>query len=186
MADHFARDDHHALAIVRRIVANLNRDATTGKTKIFFVLFFVLNLFAFSFPVPPSVTVRPVEEPRYSIRDIGSLVPTDTRTQFDVRGILARILDGSRFDEFKRLFGDTLVTGFGRLWGFPVGIVANNGILFSSSAQKGAHFIELCAQVGEKERLRFSSVLLKGVISLAQYPSFVYPKHYWIYGWSQS
>jgi 3-methylcrotonyl-CoA carboxylase beta subunit len=67
-------------------------------------------------------------------------------SQFDVRTVLARLLDGSRFDEFKRLFGETLVTGFGRLWGMPVGIVANNGILFSQSAQKGAHFIELCAQ----------------------------------------
>jgi 3-methylcrotonyl-CoA carboxylase beta subunit len=70
----------------------------------------------------------------------------DTRIQFDVRKILARILDGSRFDEFKRLYGETLVTGFGRLYGMPVGIVANNGILFSESAQKGAHFIELCSQ----------------------------------------
>ena len=124
VTDHFAKDDHHALAIVRRIVSNLNQD-----------------------PQPP-VTMREVEEPLYPSHDMGSLVPTDTRKQFDVRTVLARLLDGSRFDEFKRLYGDTLVTGFGRLWGMPVGIVANNGILFSESAQKGAHFIQLCSQRG--------------------------------------
>lgn len=91
---------------------------------------------------------RDSEEPLYSLDDIGSFIPADTRVQFDVRSIIARILDGSRFDEFKKLYGDTLVTGFGRLYGYPVGIVANNGILFSESAVKGAHFIELCSQRG--------------------------------------
>ncbi len=122
VTDHFAKDDYHALSIVRRIVANLNHDPA------------------------PATTLREVEEPKFSPSDMGSLIPTDTRVQFDVRTILARILDGSRFDEFKKLYGDTLVTGFGRLWGMPVGIVANNGILFSQSAQKGAHFVELCTQ----------------------------------------
>ena len=124
VTDHFAKDDQHALAIARRVVSNLNKEPQ------------------------PSVTMRDIEEPKFPSQDMGSLVPVDTRVQFDVRTILARILDGSRFDEFKRLYGDTLVTGFGRLWGMPVGIVANNGILFSESAQKGAHFIELCAQRG--------------------------------------
>jgi 3-methylcrotonyl-CoA carboxylase beta subunit len=124
VTDHYAQDDHHALAIVRRVVANLNRESR------------------------PPVTMREVEEPLFGSHDMGSLVPTDTKTQFDVRTILARLLDGSRFDEFKRFYGETLVTGFGHLWGFPVGVVANNGILFSESAQKGAHFIQLCNQRG--------------------------------------
>lgn len=124
VTDHYAQDDQHALSIVRRVVANLNSE-----------------------PRSP-VTVREVEEPLYGSEDMGALIPTDTKTQFDVRTILARLLDGSRFDEFKRLYGETLVTGFGRLWGFPVGVVANNGILFSESAQKGAHFIQLCNQRG--------------------------------------
>jgi 3-methylcrotonyl-CoA carboxylase beta subunit len=86
--------------------------------------------------------------PRYDAREIYGVVSADRRRPFDVREIIARLVDGSEFDEFKRLYGQTLVTGFAHLWGYPIGIVANNGILFSESALKGAHFIELCAQRG--------------------------------------
>jgi 3-methylcrotonyl-CoA carboxylase beta subunit len=120
VADHLAHDDAHALAIARRIVANLNRCATA---------------------VPSGV-----EEPRYDPEEIYGVVPVDKRKPYDVRELVARIVDGSRLDEFKARYGATLVTGFARLYGQTVGIVANNGILFGESAQKGAHFIELCAQ----------------------------------------
>ncbi len=122
VADHLADNDTHALAIARRIVANLNRTR------------------------PTTVQLDAVEEPVYDPEEIYGIVPRDTRTPFDVREIIARVVDGSRFDEFKARYGSTLVTGFARLFGAPVGILANNGILFSESAQKGAHFIELCAQ----------------------------------------
>jgi len=122
VADHLADNDTHALAIARRIVANLNRTR------------------------PTTVQLDAVEEPIYDPEEIYGIVPRDTRTPFDVREIIARVVDGSRFDEFKARYGSTLVTGFARLFGAPVGILANNGILFSESAQKGAHFIELCAQ----------------------------------------
>ncbi|MGE0484459.1 MAG: carboxyl transferase domain-containing protein [Gammaproteobacteria bacterium] len=122
VADHLAENDSHALAIARHIVANLNRRR------------------------PQSVTLAPSEEPLYDPEEIYGVLPTDTRKPYDVREIIARVVDGSRFDEFKARYGSTLVTGFAHLYGVPVGIVANNGILFSESAQKGAHFIELCAQ----------------------------------------
>ncbi len=122
VADHLADDDRHALAIARRIVASLNR------TK------------------PQTVTIEPVEEPLYDPKEIYGVVPEDTKKPYDVREVIARIVDGSRLDEFKARYGATLVTGFARLHGMPVGIVANNGILFSESAQKGAHFIELCCE----------------------------------------
>src|SRR5215207_3152393 len=122
VADHYATDDVHALAIVRRIVGTLN----TRKTIDFDL-------------------VEPVE-PKYAIDDLDAIVPTDLKKQYDIREVIARLVDGSEFDEFKRLYGTTLVTGFARIWGMPVGIIANNGILFSESAQKGAHFIELCCQ----------------------------------------
>ena len=121
VADHLADNDGHALAIARRIVANLNRRA----------------------PAPP---LGAIEEPLYDPEEIYGVIPTDTRKPYDVREIIARTVDGSRFDEFKARYGATLVTGFAQLYGMPVGIVANNGILFGESAQKGAHFIELCAQ----------------------------------------
>ena len=121
VADHFAEDDRHALAIARRIAGNLNRPA----------------------PPPPP---REAVEPLLDRSDIYGLVPTDLRTPFEVREIIARIIDGSEFDEFKPRYGPTLVTGFAHLFGQPVGILANNGILFSESALKGAHFIELCCQ----------------------------------------
>jgi 3-methylcrotonyl-CoA carboxylase beta subunit len=122
VVDHYARDDGHALAIARRIVANLNQLQA------------------------PDIDIREPAEPLYEPAEIAGLVPTSLRKPFEVREVIARIVDASRFDEFKELYGATLVTGFARLFGYPVGIVANNGILFSESALKGAHFIELCAK----------------------------------------
>ena len=122
VADHLAADDHHALQLARDAVKNLNRKK------------------------PSQQVVLPVKPPRYDAREIDGIVPLDTRKPYDVREIIARIVDDSAFDEFKARFGTTLVTGFAHIHGMPVGIVANNGILFSESAQKGAHFIELCAQ----------------------------------------
>src|SRR5690606_20702163 len=90
--------------------------------------------------------VRPVEEPRSESREIYGILPKDLRKSFDVREIIARIVDGSRFHEFKALYGTTLVTGFSHIWGFPVGILANQGVLFSESALKATHFIEICGQ----------------------------------------
>jgi 3-methylcrotonyl-CoA carboxylase beta subunit len=124
VADHFAVDDHHALAIARRIVANLNRSKR-------------LSLDA----VPPT-------EPRYPAEELYGVIQSDIRKPYDVREVIARIVDGSELDEFKARYGTTLVTGFARIWGYPVGIVGNNGVLYSESAQKGAHFIELCCQRG--------------------------------------
>jgi 3-methylcrotonyl-CoA carboxylase beta subunit len=122
VADHYATDDAHALAIARRIVGTLNTRKDVD-----------LDL------VAPA-------EPRYEAGDLDAIVPTDLRKQYDIREVIARLVDGSEFDEFKRLYGTTLVTGFARIWGIPVGIIGNNGILFSESALKGAHFIELCCQ----------------------------------------
>ncbi len=124
VTDHLAENDAHALGLARQIVASLN----TVKR--------------------PEVAMLPPVPPRYDPGELYSVIPTDTRRPFDIREVIARIVDGSEFDEFKRLYGATLVTGFAHVWGYPVGIVANNGILFSESAQKGAHFIELCAQRG--------------------------------------
>jgi len=122
VVDHVAADDAHALALVRRAVANLApRHA-------------------------PDVEIAAPADPLHDAADLYGIMPADARQPFDVREIVARLVDGSRFDEFKPLFGATLVTGFARLWGMPVGILANNGILFSESAVKGAHFIELCCQ----------------------------------------
>ncbi|MER5769993.1 carboxyl transferase domain-containing protein [Streptomyces sp. NPDC001985] len=124
VTDHLAENDAHALRIVRNIVATLPARA----------------------PLPWTVT--PPEEPAADPAGLYGAVPVDSRTPYDVREVIARITDGSRFAEFKAEFGQTLVTGFARVHGHPVGIVANNGILFSESAQKGAHFIELCDQRG--------------------------------------
>jgi 3-methylcrotonyl-CoA carboxylase beta subunit len=124
VADHLAENDSHALFIARRIVANLNRCR------------------------PATVALQQSEEPLYDPQEIYGVIPQDTRKPYDVREIIARVVDGSRFDEFKARYGATLVTGFAHLYGMPVGIVANNGILFGESAQKGAHFIELCGQRG--------------------------------------
>src|SRR5262249_21289710 len=95
-----------------------------------------------------SLDVRAPEEPRFDIAELAGVVPADAKKPYDVREVIARLVDASNFDEFKQLYGTTLVCGFARLWGYPVGIIANNGILFSESALKGAHFIELCAQRG--------------------------------------
>ena len=122
VADHLAQNDTHALAIVRKVVANLNR------------------------PKHVDLETRPSCDPLYSVEELYGVVNADIRKPYDVREVIARIVDGSEFDEFKELYGVTLVTGFAHLHGYPVGIVANNGILFSESALKGAHFIELCAQ----------------------------------------
>ncbi len=124
VCDHLAENDQHALSIARRIVANLNWKKTIG------------------------LELATPEEPLYAPEEIYGVIPTDTRKPYDVREVIARLVDGSRFDEFKARYGTTLVTGFAHLHGYPIGIVANNGILFSESAQKGAHFIELCAQRG--------------------------------------
>ncbi|HEX5504015.1 MAG TPA: carboxyl transferase domain-containing protein [Thermomicrobiales bacterium] len=123
VTDHYALDDEHALAITREIVANL------GRRK----------------PDPPW-EIRPPEPPKYDPADLYGLAPVDLRRVYDVREVLARLVDGSRFQEFKALYGTTLVCGFAHLLGYPVGILANNGILFSESALKGAHFIELCCK----------------------------------------
>ncbi len=122
VTDHYALNDLHALSVVRRIVGNLNR------TK---------NL---------DIDVRPSVEPLYDPQEIAGILPADVRTPYEVREVIARLVDGSEFDEFKKLYGTTLVCGFARIHGYPVGILANNGILFSESALKGAHFIELCSQ----------------------------------------
>ncbi|BDH10001.1 carboxyl transferase domain-containing protein [Streptomyces hygroscopicus] len=124
VTDHLAEDDAHALRLVRSIVGTL------GERE----------------PLP--WTVRTVEEPKVDPAGLYGAVPADSRTPYDVREVIARLVDGSRFAEFKAEYGTTLVTGFAHLHGHPVGIVANNGILFSESAQKGAHFIELCDQRG--------------------------------------
>ncbi|TKR33063.1 methylcrotonoyl-CoA carboxylase [Luteimonas gilva] len=124
VADHFAENDMHALQIARDIVGTLNRDKR----------------------VP--VQTAPVREPLFAAEELYGVVPKDTRRPFDIRELIARIVDGSEFQEFKARYGKTLVCGFAHLHGYPIGIVANNGILFSESALKGAHFIELCNQRG--------------------------------------
>jgi 3-methylcrotonyl-CoA carboxylase beta subunit len=122
VADYLAEDDLHALALARRAVSSLNR--APG-------------------PVPTDG-----DPPAYDTEEILGVVPGDLRTPYDIREVIARIVDGSRLDEFKARFGETLVTGFASVMGLPVGIVANNGVLFSEAAQKGAHFVELCSQRG--------------------------------------
>jgi 3-methylcrotonyl-CoA carboxylase beta subunit len=121
VADYLAEDDAHALAQARRAIANLNRRR------------------------PDTVVWQSPEPPAYDPEEILGVVPADLRTPYDIREVIARIVDGSRFDEFKARFGETLVTGFAHVDGCPVGIIANNGVLFSEAAQKGAHFIELCS-----------------------------------------
>jgi 3-methylcrotonyl-CoA carboxylase beta subunit len=124
VADHYAHNDSHALGMVRRIVANLNWKKN------------------------PSVSLIDPREPNYAAEELYGVVPPDSRTPYDMREVIARLVDGSELDEFKHLYGTTIVTGFARIWGYPVGIVANNGILFNESALKASHFIELCGQRG--------------------------------------
>jgi 3-methylcrotonyl-CoA carboxylase beta subunit len=122
VTDYYATDDGHAIGIARRIIANLN-------------------------PVTrPWLDLRAPREPLYTADELYGIVPADPRIPYDVRDVIARIVDGSELDEFKALYGTTLICGFARIHGFPVGILANNGILFSESALKGAHFIELASQ----------------------------------------
>ncbi len=124
VVDHYAQDDRHALAICRRIVAGLGPRNS------------------------PQLALRAPRAPLYDERELLGVVPADIRAPYDVREVIARLVDGSEFDEFKRLYGTTLICGFAHLHGYPIGILANNGILFSESALKGAHFIELCCQRG--------------------------------------
>ena len=124
VTDHYAQNDSHALGIARRIISHINRDKR------------------------PNVAIQPVREPIYDPSELQGVIPNDVRKPYDVREVIARLVDGSEFDEFKQLYGTTLVCGFAHLHGYPVGIIANNGILFSESSQKGAHFIELCCQRG--------------------------------------
>ena len=121
VADYLAENDDHALELARRIVANLNRP-------------------------PPAAAAQEPREPQYEAQELYGIIPADSRRPFDVREVICRIVDGSEFDEFKARYGKTLVCAFARIDGHPVGIVANNGILFSESSLKGAHFVELCSQ----------------------------------------
>ena len=122
VVDHLAENDTHALVLTRQIVSRLNRVKRV------------------------ELDLKPSVEPRFAAEELYGIIPTDSRKPFDIREIIARIVDGSEFDEWKSSYGATLVTGFARIWGMPIGVVANNGILFSESALKGAHFIELCCQ----------------------------------------
>ena len=124
VADHFAEDEPEALRMIRNVVQNLN--------------------------IKPKqrLDVEEVEEPKHDVDELMGIIPDDNRTPYDVREVISRIVDGSRFHEFKQRYGNTLVCGFARIHGYPVGIVANNGILFSESSLKGAHFVELCGQRG--------------------------------------
>jgi len=124
VADHYAANDAHALQLVRAIVGNLNSIKQV------------------------SLDLKAPIEPLFDPAELDGVIPSDARESYDVREVIARIVDGSEFDEFKRLYGETLVTGFARIFGMPIGILANNGILFSESAQKAAHFIQLCDQRG--------------------------------------
>lgn len=122
VTDHFAENDEEALLMAREMVAHLNHQTSQD------------------------LLIKEVEEPRFDASELYGLIPEDTRVQFDVREVIARLVDGSQMHEFKKGYGTTLVTGFCHIWGMPVGIIANNGVLFSESAQKAAHFIELCEQ----------------------------------------
>jgi len=121
VSDHYAESDEHALHLARRAVSHLNRRK------------------------PDTICQIASREPAYDPAELNGIIPPDARKPFDIREIIARIVDGSEFDEFKALYGTTLVCGFAHLYGYPVGIIANNGILFGESALKGAHFIELCS-----------------------------------------
>ena len=122
VADHYAHDDTHAIQICRSIVENLNR------------------------PPKTHLDVKPPEDPLYSVEEIYGIIPRNPRIPFDVREVIARLVDGSKFHEFKKFYGTTLVCGFARIMGYPVGVLANNGVLLSESALKGTHFIEMCCQ----------------------------------------
>jgi len=122
VADYLAENDAHALDLARQALGNLNRIR------------------------PTTVALQSIEEPAFDPAEIFGVVPADLKTPYDIREVIARVVDGSRFDEFKARYGTTLVCGFAHIMGIPVGIIANNGVLFSESAVKGAHFVELCSQ----------------------------------------
>lgn len=122
VADHYAENDAHAIKLVRQAIDNINHVKK------------------------PSLTVHPSSPPRFDSLELYGIVGTDLKKQFDVKEVIARIVDNSELDEFKQYYGSTLVCGFARIHGYPVGIIANNGVLFSESAQKGAHFIQLCCK----------------------------------------
>ncbi len=122
VADHYAQNDEDALAIVRDIVSSLN------------------------YRPQFQLTQQEILEPQHSAQDFGTFIPNDERKTYDIREVIARLVDNSEFQEFKKLYGSTIVTGFSRIWGYPVGIIGNNGVIFGESAQKAAHFIELCEQ----------------------------------------
>nr|KAF6441405.1 methylcrotonoyl-CoA carboxylase 2 [Rousettus aegyptiacus] len=122
VSDYYALDDNHALYLTRKIVRNLNYQKKVD------------------------VTIEPSEDPLFPADELYGIVGTNLKRIFDIREVIARIVDGSKFSEFKSLYGDTLVTGFARIFGYPVGILGNNGVLFSESARKGVHFIQLCCQ----------------------------------------
>lgn len=122
VTDYYALDDNHALHLTRKIVRSLNYQKKLD------------------------VTIEPSEDPLFPAEELYGIVGANLKRNFDVREVIARIVDGSRFNEFKALYGDTLVTGFARIFGYPIGIIGNNGVLFSESAKKGAHFIQLCCQ----------------------------------------
>ena len=127
VVDHMAATEEEALHMTRHVIANLGHDDSSGAA---------------------AAVTTPWDEPLYDPKELGGIVPADSKKPFDIRLVLARILDGSRFHEFKANYGKTLVTGFGQIMGQDVGIIANNGILFSESALKGSHFVELCCQRG--------------------------------------
>ncbi len=122
VTDHYAQNDAHAIGIARKIVATLKP------------------------PQRAALNMQPPRDPLYAAEELYGIIPADARKPFDMHDVITRIVDGSEFDEFKKLYGTTLICGFAHIWGFPVGIIANNGILFSESSLKGAHFIELCCQ----------------------------------------
>ncbi|XP_048249547.1 methylcrotonoyl-CoA carboxylase beta chain, mitochondrial-like [Haliotis rufescens] len=124
VTDYYAQDDQHALHLARRVIRNINYDKS------------------------PGVTIETPEDPLYPSDELYGIVGDNLKKTFDIRQVIARLVDGSRFDEFKAMYGDTLITGFARLWGYPVGIIGNNGVLFSDSALKATHFIELCSKRG--------------------------------------
>jgi 3-methylcrotonyl-CoA carboxylase beta subunit len=125
VADHLAYNEIHAIQIARSIVQNLNTKTSYAEN--------TMNI------------VEP-EEPLYPKEDLNGIIPVNHQKPLDMYAVLSRVLDGSRFHEFKELYGNTLITGFGHLYGMPVGIVANNGVLFSESALKGSHFVQLCCK----------------------------------------
>lgn len=138
VTDHYATDDQHALYLARQVIGNLNLPSTNAYNE---------NLSLTSIPsVGGAATLSDVEQPLFDPRELYGIVGSNLTKSFDVREIIARIFDGSRFNEFKKMYGDTLVCGYAKLYGNLVGVIGNNGVLFSESALKGAHFIQLCAQ----------------------------------------